>query len=170
MTKVRWHGLYTDAHGREEITVDAHGNQVTTVLRGVTFTGNALDDLAPVTALAPDAPFALYYEALCACTIEWAMAVSLDTPVGVRQANLNCTLTLGDPPDRPGLYYENLEAVEVPVPADSNAWESVLQGLAGMRRHLRELPGIGDQGLSALEQTLFTNHNGYEEHAVTAAA
>jgi hypothetical protein len=53
MRKARWHGFYTDAHGREEIIVDAHGNQVTTVLRGVTFTGNALNDLAPVTALPP---------------------------------------------------------------------------------------------------------------------
>jgi type I restriction enzyme M protein len=53
------------------------------------------------------------------------------------------------------LYYENLEAVEVPVPADANAWESVLQGLAGMRRHLRELPGIGDQGtVSARASTI----------------
>lgn len=109
MHRARWHGYYTDAHGREELTVDAQGNQVTTVLRGVTFTGNALNDLAPVTALAPDAPFALYYEALCACTIEWTMPVSLNTPAGVRQGDLICTLTLGDPPDRPGLYYESLD-------------------------------------------------------------
>jgi hypothetical protein len=95
MKKARWHGFYTDAHGREEITVDAQGNQVTTVLRGVTFTGNGLNDLAPVTALAPDASFALYYEALSACTIEWTMPVSLDTPDGVRQGDL----TRG-PPDR----------------------------------------------------------------------
>jgi Family of unknown function (DUF6304) len=108
MKQARWRGFYSDAHGREEITVDALGNQVTTVLRGVTFTGNGLNDLAPVTALARDAPFTLYYEALCACTIEWTMPVSLDTPDGVRQADLICTLTLGDPPDRPGLYYESL--------------------------------------------------------------
>ncbi len=109
MKKARWHGFYSDAHGCEDLTVDAQGNQVTTVLRGVTFTGNGLNDLAPVSALATDAPFALYYEALCACTIEWTMPVSLDTPTGVRQADLICTLTLGDPPDRPGLYYENLD-------------------------------------------------------------
>ena len=109
MKKARWHGSYSDAHGRDEITVDAQGNQVTIVLRGVTFTGNGLNDLAPVTAVAPDAPFALYYEALCACTIEWTMPVSLDTPGGGRQGDLICTLTLGDPPDRPGLYYENLD-------------------------------------------------------------
>jgi hypothetical protein len=108
MKKARWRGCYADAHGREQITVELAGNQVTTVVRGITFTGNALNDLAPVTALAPDAPFALYYEALCACTIEWIQPVSLDTPGGVRQGELICTLTLGDPPDRPGLYYENL--------------------------------------------------------------
>jgi hypothetical protein len=108
MKQARWHGCYSDAHGREEITVDAQGNQVTTVLRGVTFTGNGLNDLAPVTALAPDAPFTLYYEALCACTIEWTMPVGLNTPDGVRQGELISTLTLGDPPDRPGLYYESL--------------------------------------------------------------
>lgn len=108
MKKARWHGFYTDEHGRDPITVNVAGNEVSTVLRGVTFTGNALNDLAPVTALPPDAPFALYYEALCACTFEWTIPVSLDTPDGIRPAELACTLTLGDPPDRLGLYYENL--------------------------------------------------------------
>jgi hypothetical protein len=53
------------------------------------------------------------------------------------------------------LYYENLERVEVPVPSDPEAWEAVLQGLASARRHLRELPQFGAQGLSAMEQALF---------------
>lgn len=68
------------------------------------------------------------------------------------------------------LYYENLEEVEVPVPADPDAWEAVLQGLAGMRRHLRELPDLGAQGLSALEQALFTERKADDEASVTAAA
>jgi type I restriction enzyme M protein len=53
------------------------------------------------------------------------------------------------------LYYDNLEQVEIPVPADPDAWEAVLQGMASARRHLRELPALGVQGLSALEQALF---------------
>jgi hypothetical protein len=143
MGKARWHGFYTDAHGREEIIVDAHGNQVTTVLRGVTFTGNALNDLAPVTALAPDAPFALYYEALCACTIEWTMPVSLDTPAGVGRGDLICVLTLGDPPDRPGLYYESLDlALEYDgmvarTTGSHDLFETALADLAGQL-----LPGV----------------------------
>lgn len=68
------------------------------------------------------------------------------------------------------LYYENLEEVEVPVPADPDAWDAVLQGLAGMRRHLRELPDIGAQGLSALEQALFIERKRDDEASVTAAA
>ena len=55
------------------------------------------------------------------------------------------------------LYYDNLEEVEVPVPSDPDAWEAVLQGLAGARRHLRELPELGVQGLSALERALFSD-------------
>jgi hypothetical protein len=143
MKKARWHGFYSDAHGREEITVDAQGNQVTTVLRGVTFTGNGLNDLAPVTALAPDAPFALYYEALCACTIEWTMPVSLDTPDGSRQGDLICTLTLGDPPDRPGLYYENLglklayDGTCARTTGSHDLFETALADLAGQL-----LPGV----------------------------
>jgi hypothetical protein len=143
MKKARWHGIYSDTHGREEITVDAQGNQVTTVLRGVTFTGNGLNDLAPVTALAPDAPFALYYEALCACTIEWTMPVSLDTPDGTRQGDLICTLTLGDPPDRPGLYYENLDlklaydATCARTTGSHDLFETALADLAGQL-----LPGV----------------------------
>jgi hypothetical protein len=54
------------------------------------------------------------------------------------------------------LYYEDLERVEVPVPQDPEAWEAVLQGMASARRHLRELPDLGSQGLSALEQALFS--------------
>ena len=54
------------------------------------------------------------------------------------------------------LYYPNLQSVEVPVPTDPDAWEAVLQGMASARRHLRELPGLGTQGLSALEQALFS--------------
>ena len=53
------------------------------------------------------------------------------------------------------LYYENLEEVEVPAPADPEAWDAVLQGLASARRHIRELPGLGSEALSALEQALF---------------
>jgi type I restriction enzyme M protein len=55
------------------------------------------------------------------------------------------------------LYYENLQEVETPVPVDPDAWEAVLGGMASARRHLRELPGLGAQGLSALEQALFSN-------------
>lgn len=57
------------------------------------------------------------------------------------------------------LYYENLEQVEVPVPADAEAWETVLRGLASARRHLRELPDLGAQSLSALEQALFRDRS-----------
>ena len=53
------------------------------------------------------------------------------------------------------LYYDNLEEVKVPVPTEPEAWEAVLLGLAAARRHLRELPAIGAQGLSSLEQALF---------------
>jgi type I restriction enzyme M protein len=67
------------------------------------------------------------------------------------------------------LYYENLEEVEVPVPTDPEAWEAVLQGLAGARRHLRELPDLGAQGLSALEHALFSDRSDGEPSATVAA-
>lgn len=55
------------------------------------------------------------------------------------------------------LYYEDLQVVETPVPVDPAAWEAVLGGMASARRHLRELPDLGAQGLSALEQALFSS-------------
>lgn len=64
------------------------------------------------------------------------------------------------------LYYENLTCVEVPVPEDPDAWEAVLQGMASARRHLRAMPGLGAQGLSSLEQSLFsrpTEQSKYED-------
>lgn len=53
------------------------------------------------------------------------------------------------------LYYQDLEHVEVPFPVDPDEWDAVLQALASARRHLGELPGLGVQALSALEQALF---------------
>jgi type I restriction enzyme M protein len=61
------------------------------------------------------------------------------------------------------LYYENLEEVHVPIPADPEAWEAVLQGLASARRHVRDLPRLGAQGLSALEQALFAQPEGDDQ-------
>lgn len=66
------------------------------------------------------------------------------------------------------LYYEDLERVEVPVPADPEAWEAVLLGMASARRHLRELPGLGSQGLAALEQALFSRKAEPESDGGTA--
>ena len=68
------------------------------------------------------------------------------------------------------LYYENLEQVLVPVPTEPEAWEAVLSGLASARRHLRELPGLGVQGLAALEAALFAPRDGADEAGVPAAA
>jgi hypothetical protein len=108
MKQARWAGSYADAAGRECISVEVSGNAVSAQIRGITFVGRALNDLAPVTALAADTSFTLYYEALCACTFDWTMPVSLDTPDGVREADMVCVLTLGEPPGRGGTYDENL--------------------------------------------------------------
>lgn len=68
------------------------------------------------------------------------------------------------------LYYENLGQVLVPVPTELEAWEAVLSALASARRHLRELPGLGAQGLAALEAALFAPRAGDEETDVPVAA
>ena len=68
------------------------------------------------------------------------------------------------------LYYENLGRVEVPVPTNPEAWQAVLQGLASLRRHLRELPGFGAQGLSALEHQLFKGRGASDEEQSASAA
>jgi Family of unknown function (DUF6304) len=143
MKNARWTGSYADARGREQISVDVTGNQVSTVIRGVTFVGSALNDLAAVTALAPDAPFALYYEALCACTFEWTMPVSLDTPDGVAQAALVCTLTLGEAPGRAGTYYQSLhlsldnDGVRATTTGPHDLFETAVADLAGQL-----IPGV----------------------------
>lgn len=55
------------------------------------------------------------------------------------------------------LYYVNLEQVEIPVPVDKEAWAAVLGGMASARRHMRDLPDLAGQSLSALEQALFSS-------------
>ena len=59
------------------------------------------------------------------------------------------------------LYYEDLERVEISVPADPEAWEAVLQGMASTRQHLRELPGTWLPGsISAGASAVFANVRG----------
>jgi len=68
------------------------------------------------------------------------------------------------------LYYENLEQVLIPVPKELEAWEAVLSALASARRHLRELPGLGAQGLAALEAALFAPRATEKEAGAPIAA
>lgn len=52
------------------------------------------------------------------------------------------------------LYYENLETVPVPVRAESEQWEALLECIASVRRHLLELRTLGGDAVSALEDVL----------------
>lgn len=106
--KARWAGFYTDVRGREPIVIELDGRQLRTQIRGVTFAGDGLNNLAPVTALSGGASFTLYFGTLASCALEWAMSIGIGAPDGTRQGQLGCQLTLGDPADRPSAYREDL--------------------------------------------------------------
>lgn len=104
----RWPGIYSDARGRESISISMNRFVLSLELRGVTFTGDSFDDLAPTTSLDGSALFTLHHNALCACTLEWTMPVTVATPDGDSLADLGCRIVLGEPADRGGLAQEDL--------------------------------------------------------------
>jgi hypothetical protein len=74
----------------------------------VSFTGDSFDDMTPATSPDAEIPFSLHHGALCSCTIEWTMPVTLATRDSDQAADLHCRLILGDPGQRGGLDREDL--------------------------------------------------------------
>lgn len=104
-----WPGTYSDARGHEIVSIGMNRFVLSLELRGVTLAGDSFDDLTPMTSLDAPVPFTLHHGALCACTLEWTMPITLTTPDGDHLADLGCRLVLGEPADRGGLTQEDLD-------------------------------------------------------------
>jgi hypothetical protein len=101
-------GFYSDSRGREAIRISIDNRTISTEIRGVRFTGDSFDDLMPATNPGTEIAFSLHHGALCSCTIEWTMPVTLATRGCDQAADLHCRLILGDPGQRGGLDREDL--------------------------------------------------------------
>ena len=101
-------GFYSDSRGREAIRVSIENRTIGTEIRGVSFSGDSFDDLMPATSPGTEIPFSLHHGALCSCTIEWTMPVTLATRDSDQTAGLGCRLILGDQGQRGGLGREDL--------------------------------------------------------------
>ena len=137
-------GFYEDARGREVISISIENRTISTEIRGARFTGDSFDDLMPAASPGAELPFSLHHGALCSCTIEWTMPVTLATGDGDRTASLDCRLALGDQAQRGGLDREDLY-----ITLHHDAWQAAAgpaggmfeTALIGLQRQLP--PGVG---------------------------
>lgn len=95
----RYPAQYTDQHGTEQTHIDNDGDTLRMTLRGVEFSGSMFDDFEHNAATTKDqlSSFTFYGRALCACTLEWDMPISVNTPQGLTLGALSTRLELGAP-------------------------------------------------------------------------
>jgi len=92
---------YRDARGEEATVIYNDGKTLQMTLRGVTFTGDSLNDFEPTVPLADPrlAEFPLHrwnenVVELCACVIEFEMPLPVQTPTGIVQGRLSVRLEM----------------------------------------------------------------------------
>ena len=106
-----YEGTYTDLRGSEPIAMKNDGETLTTVIRGVIFSGPDFDALSPC----PEATtvqlsfFTLSGGDLCSCTFSLEMSLPMNVHDNETEAILRMQLNLGEPSLRGGIDSETLE-------------------------------------------------------------
>ncbi|MCQ0002089.1 MULTISPECIES: DUF6304 family protein [Streptomyces] len=83
-----WTGWYRDRRGAEAVLITSDGRNVSTLVRGVRYTGGGFADLR-----ADEESGGL---PLAGCVLEWDLPLPLLADGTVQQATLGCLLTLGE--------------------------------------------------------------------------
>ncbi len=101
---------YRDRLGQIETSIHANGSSLRILLRGIAFSGNDFDALAPEQPLSEDerALFTLAQDDLCSCSLSWIMPLTLLSPGGDLAAELHVVLDLGAPRADGGITDERL--------------------------------------------------------------
>jgi hypothetical protein len=102
---------YTDKHGSEAIVISNDGKLLQFCLRGVEFSGWMFDDFEPQESATSDLTrqFTFASGALCACTIECQIPISVVVQRDTLAAQLHVRLVLGEPASNGGIDTEELE-------------------------------------------------------------
>lgn len=92
---------YSDGVGTEPIVIVHKDGELSTTIRGVDFVGSDFDGLEP-TGPSEGKNLTLSAGSLCACTLEWAERIAVDTPAPLHPsapivAALHARLELGAP-------------------------------------------------------------------------
>jgi hypothetical protein len=101
---------YTDVHGSEKTVITNDGKTLRMVVRGVEFSGISFDLLSPSAEIPQNQleTFTLNSECLCACRIEWLMAVPIFDLGNQSIGELQNALILGNPQPNGCLDKEDL--------------------------------------------------------------
>lgn len=105
-----YQGTYSDAHGREVITVSNDGENLRTVVRGVEFLGSDFDNLVPVAGSSAQQldSFTLNRGDLCACLLTLEIPLPVLIHGSAVDGSLHMELELGAPASNGGIDREIL--------------------------------------------------------------
>ena len=103
--------LYIDQHGTEQTFLENNGKNLRVVIRGVEFSGLALDGLEPKENLTDDElkSFTIQLNSLCNCTFEYSVPIKIVAHENVLLGTLNVHLELGKPAANGGIDNEMLQ-------------------------------------------------------------
>ncbi len=101
---------YTDRHGTVETTISSDGCTLTMQIEDTVFEGEDFDSLMPVGGTC-SGRFSLHGGALCGCTIETEIPLTVSTPEGDTRGKVSMVLELGEGAANGGLSVEKLRLV-----------------------------------------------------------
>jgi type I restriction enzyme M protein len=89
----------------------------------------------------------------------------LQSSIGLRQIDRNAQGTI-----RSRLYFENLAAINVPIPHSQQNWIELLSTLERARRLLHEMPSVGPEAVSSVVDSLFFTSTALTSPSVSEVA
>lgn len=106
---MRYPAVYSDSKGSEATFLDNDGEQLSIVIRGITFSGSSFDALEPDYNPVRLSEFLLNnYGELCACRIEFQVILPLVSDAEGTNGKLNLIILLGAPSESGGNQSEGL--------------------------------------------------------------
>ncbi|MEV4949459.1 DUF6304 family protein [Streptomyces sp. NPDC053755] len=130
-----WTGWYRDRGGAEAIVITVDGRQVSTRIRGVSYTGESFGALRAADGSG---------EALTGCVLEWDLPLPVVLDGATEQATLGCLLTLGERVDLSLTLHHGGAAYESGI-----AGGDFEEALDRVRRQLPEGAAFGRRPLQA---------------------
>lgn len=103
-------GTYRDAHGQEALIFRNDGKWLSTMIRGIEFSGTDFDSLSPDETTPVDqlASFSLCGADLCSCIFNMEMIIPVAVSGSAQSGKLLVELDLGEPAPHGGISHEHL--------------------------------------------------------------